>query len=943
MTPRCSAAADAPAHPVLVFVPFTSFDLAAVERSQAMWQRLPPCTSTSQHGAPEASRPGLMYLYNGRCSENGSDTCARVERMIRSTAVTSCFRSPMVRGARLSGKSDMYDKQRRSGAWTAGPNNLWHRAASKARRLGYWYMLQLEPDVLPLRAGWLDRVQCITQMSDAWIVGSALRANCTREETTRQCVSDLPEEFAEHINGNAIYAVGDEDFAQYSAQIRTGRLSRLPFDLALHTARQQYSQTRRRQMAHRFEHNSFMINMGTNLPDVQALRTRHAQSFLVHSSAFSKLGTGALQALFGLAPLSASPPPPSASPSSGGTQLDLEPLRQRAGPDKLALAAFVAGCGYRELLRNFLAHVHRAALRKYVLVALDAASTQHLSAKGEPVVDASRLVQLPPCGSDEFGSAAFFAVNGARYRALYAILQAGFSLFVVDLDVAVLRDPLQWLGGEAGATHDLLIQSDARDGLATREYDPDLLTRRLGLRGSDGWKYANGGVFYCRATASTVALFRGLWDQLSAAKIAPNEQDLLNKALATTKDVRWNLLPATLFPNGFVYFYRTIPAPGEPVLVHCNWVNGVKEKVYHLSQAGLWALPPPSWPPAQRYLSYDGGIDHGPDGIAGIAAHRRALRDALAIARALGRTLLLPRIPLLPGQDSPRSLVLSHFFDFAAFAQHFPAHVRPGGSVTDTQTKRVHLDVGRGDEPLRSSGFDVVRLENRGQASAITDRDIRRSLAPYESAPVLHLWTPYRRFGGRLAKPAEHKDFAERVHLGLQPAPRLSFVVRHVTRSLRSAIGKRYDCIDVSVGREYAAMLSGGAEGAAATVEALMSAAVGRLGESQRKVLVVTDAHSDAQARAAAARHLPGRSLWMDEHVPRWLVTDYDLPGTNRTSARALIELLACAKAEHFVGNVAAQSTHTVCSQRHVSRKSSHAMCEDAFGRQPLPSRWSFF
>ena len=941
MPPGCSAASDAPAHPVLVFVPFTRFDMSAVERSQAVWQRLPPCTG--QQGASEASRPGLMYLYNGRCGENGSDTCARVERIISSTAVTSCFRPPLVRGARLSGKSDTYDKQRRSAAWTAGPNNLWHRAASKARRLGYWYMLQLEPDVLPLRAGWLDRVQCITQMSDAWIIGSALRANCTREETTQQCVRDLPEEFAEHINGNAIYAVGDNEFAQYSAQIRTGRLSRLPFDLALHIARQQYSQSRRRQMAHQFEHNGFMINMGTDLPDVHALRARHAQSFLVHSSAFSKLGAGALQALFGVSQPSVSPPPPSASQSSGGAHIDLEPLRLRAGPDKLALAAFVAGSGYRELLRNFLSHVHRAKLRKYVLVALDTASTQHLSAEGEPVVDASRLVQLPSGGSDEFGSAAFFAVNGARYGALLAMLRAGFSLFVVDLDVAVLRDPLQWLRGEAGAAHHLLIQSDARDGLTTREYDPDLLTRRLGLSGSDGWRYANGGVFYCRATAGTVALFRGLWDQLSAAKVAPNEQDLLNRALASTTDVRWDLLPATLFPNGFVYFYRTVPAPGGPVLVHCNWVNGVKEKVYHLSQAGLWALPPPPAPPAQRYLSYARGIDHGPDGIACIAAHRRALRDALAIARALGRTLILPHLPLLPGQVSPRSLVLSHFFDLTAFARHFPEHSGPGVTADGAQTKRVHLDVGRGDEPLRSSGFEVVRHETRGRPSAITDRDIRRSLAPYESVPVLHLWTPYRRFGGRLAKPAEQKDFAERVHLGLQPAPRLALLVRHVTRSLRSAIGHRYDCIDVSMGREYTAVLSGGARGASSTVEALMRAAVGRLGDSQRKVLVVSDAPSDAQARAVAARHLPGRSLWMDEHVPRWLVTDYDLPSSNRTSARAMIELLTCAKGERFVGNVAAQSTHTVCSQRHASRKSSRSTCEDAFGRQVVPPRWSFF
>ena len=50
------------------------------------------------------------------------------------------------------------------------------------------------------------------------------------------------------------------------------------------------------------------------------------------------------------------------------------------------------------------------------------------------MVDASALVHLPPDGSDEFGSAAFFSVNGARYGALLTIAEAGYSLFVLDLD-----------------------------------------------------------------------------------------------------------------------------------------------------------------------------------------------------------------------------------------------------------------------------------------------------------------------------------------------------------------------------------------------------------------------------------------------------------------------------------------------------------------------------
>ena len=770
-----------------------------------------------------------------------------------------------------------------------------------------------------------------------------------------ECANDLPEEFAEHINGNAVYAVGDDEFMRYVAGIRTGRLGRLPFDLALHVARQRLSQPNRRQLAHRFQHSSFVLNMGTQLPDVRALRASHPSSVLVHSSAFSKLAAHPLQAVFATDPLLRLPSPPARSGSaSSPPTLNLEPLRRRAGGEKLALVAFVAGTRYRDLLRNFLLHLHRAAVHNYALVSLDTASTKHLEQAGEPVVDASALVQVSVDGSDEFGSAAFFAVNGARYGALLRMLEAGYSLFVLDLDVVVLRDPLQWvrtlrsaasLGqNEAAASHDLLIQSDARDGVSALEHDPDLVTRRLGMKGRDGWAYANGGVFFCRATTSTVALFRGLWAELSAARTPPNEQDMLNRALATAADMRWALLPAGLFPNGFVYFYRSVIAPDGPVLVHANWVNGVAEKIYHLREGGLWALPPPPELADRRFLSYGDGIDHGSGGVASISAHRRALRDALAIARALGRTLIVPQLPLLPGRSAPKSQVLSHFFDYSAFARQFPEHATRGqivqGRPADAQsTVRVHLDVLRGDEPPRGSGFQTVSTaaNNRGSQAGGTDRDIRRWLEPYREARVLHLWTPYRRFSGRLAKPADQKDFAARVHLGLQLAPRLAILARVVFRSLRKAVG-RYDCIDISTSREFSAGLDGAANFPAA--EALARSAANRLGDSKRNVLVVSDGPEDPFGSGEVIRHLGDRAVRMDDYVPRWLVTDYDTPRANRTSARALVALYACAKAERFVGNVAAPSTHAICHQRHASRKSNRSGrtgCEDALGRHVSP------
>ena len=144
---------------------------------------------------------------------------------------------------------------------------MFYRAVDTARSMGYTHMLQMEPDVLPLRRNWLSRAQNLAAISDAWLIGSALHAACTRDEQSGECVSDLPDEIAEHINGNAIYAVGDPSFYSYLQESRRGRRGRMPFDLALHTLRNSKSQGERRQLLHRFQHSSFVINFGTSLPD----------------------------------------------------------------------------------------------------------------------------------------------------------------------------------------------------------------------------------------------------------------------------------------------------------------------------------------------------------------------------------------------------------------------------------------------------------------------------------------------------------------------------------------------------------------------------------------------------------------------------------------------------------------------------------------------------
>merc|ERR1711998_56241 len=179
------------------------------------------------------------------------------------------------------------------------------------------------------------------------------------------------------------------------------------------------------------------------------------------------------------------------------------------------------------------------------------------------------------------------------------------------------------------------------------------------------------------------------------------------------------------------YFTRPVPGLSSPILIHANWIGGVAEKIYHMRESGLWIVSPPGGHEARRFLSVGDWIDKGPEGPAGIAVHRRALRDALTIADALNRTLVLPRLPVTrAGLRRRYAASIAHHFDYGALAHQFP-NIWVDRAGVDRQadaTVRVHIDIGRGDEPPPEAGFTVVRARTR---IGLTDKGIRRRLAPF--------------------------------------------------------------------------------------------------------------------------------------------------------------------------------------------------------------------
>jgi len=131
--------------------------------------------------------------------------------------IQGVFADFRVESARLTGDRDIYVKTTEKSAGEfgnrAGPNFLFFRALEMAAEQG-GFAFQCEMDCLPLRKGWLNELdEIVVHNPDAWVIGSNYYGQYP-----------ITHEFRFHINGNAIYHVGDIGFRRFLEDIWKRRL-----------------------------------------------------------------------------------------------------------------------------------------------------------------------------------------------------------------------------------------------------------------------------------------------------------------------------------------------------------------------------------------------------------------------------------------------------------------------------------------------------------------------------------------------------------------------------------------------------------------------------------------------------------------------------------------------------------------------------------------------
>ena len=261
---------------LLVEVPFTQADVTSIEVAVSHWERAWPCSRATI--AP--TRPDLIFAFNANISEaRYTDERARMSAVMQRPVVRACFGSVVLESAFLIGVDDTYDKRRLNANWTMGPNNLFFLFLRAAAARGYRFMAQLEPDILPLRSRWLEKLHCLAAHSTAWVIGSPFLSLCAHNTQTKKC-SELGEAIKFHINGNALYAVGDVSFRAYWKRAFTGELRLWPFDLALHKYSMTLPEVLQRRLKAKFQPNPVV----SPIPHMTRPATHSHHSTLINTS-----------------------------------------------------------------------------------------------------------------------------------------------------------------------------------------------------------------------------------------------------------------------------------------------------------------------------------------------------------------------------------------------------------------------------------------------------------------------------------------------------------------------------------------------------------------------------------------------------------------------------------------------------------------------------------
>ena len=414
------------------------------------------------------------------------------------------------------------------------------------------------------------------------------------------------------------------------------------------------------------------------------------------------------------------------------------------------------------------------------------------------------------------GDESFKKMGTVKTKFVQDLLEIGVAPILTDADVVWLRDPRPYFRRGTYAVADALVSTDCIDVPADKAdkngcSHVNFNTGVLHFRPTDAAK-AFVQTWKTKVATSTIAWMRdqpafnlithegvGGHSLVPAVRVPSHKRGADGHRMvyyAANATLRLGVLPNWLFGNGHTYFVQwhhlARPEDGEPYSVHMTYQYGdTGEYAYgkreRMRQAGIWRADPPSYYSEGHFLvvsdegarsRFPGDEEVGTDREAYKTAIRRHLdedalrretvRNALALASALGRILVLPAARCYcdkiwnnlnacraPGSETfrlPYACPMDHIYDLPRWFRDDMPPFREPGFLRDARvpeevrasTGRVVVDRGddsragvpswADDSASEHAGETVVRLP-RG----FTAEDARTALRSLADTRVIEV------------------------------------------------------------------------------------------------------------------------------------------------------------------------------------------------------------
>ncbi|KAL1496222.1 hypothetical protein AB1Y20_016185 [Prymnesium parvum] len=449
-------------------------------------------------------------------------------------------------------------------------------------------------------------------------------------------------------------------------------------------------------------------------------------------------------------------------PRLASTAFTRERLLAEGGP-RLVLT-FTNGARL-DFARSWAAHAAAVGLRGAFVGATDGEAEARLVEDGVPTFRVNASLSPREWG---WGGAAFHALGPVKVGTVRQAVAWGFEVIVTDTDALVLRDPWPYVSRWADAgfltTSDHLGNTSSDGGLETHGAIHSafnigyMLFRPSALPLIEAW--------YSSVMQNPLSR----WDQGEFNSIARAGWDPLNTKGLSDPRLFWSykqrvvggVLPISLFCGGHSYFISQYPQRMglRPYSIHTTYqYGGAPGKRHRLREAGVWVDAPAYYKPpgVLQYLPDLPAALVRPPGGMDTAGHIRLvdhqlkqLASAFALARLLGRVLLLPALvcgydkywgPLsddgmIPGAPAfaapihhcpldhmlePAALDLEHTARESSFLQHpsLPEGFNASRAATSlnvgTNVEEARLEAAR----LQRFGEKVLLIRNLPQVNVL--------------------------------------------------------------------------------------------------------------------------------------------------------------------------------------------------------------------------------